>query len=93
MTPAASLPPESVASTVRTVLADILGLPAGDPALDDDANLFDLGLDSLGVVRFITDIEAALNLQLPQEDLRAELFEHLGRLVARIEVRASEAAA
>jgi acyl carrier protein len=93
MNPPASSSSDSVAATVRAVLTDILGLPADDAALADDANLFELGLDSLGVVRFITEIEAALALELPQEDLRAELFEHLGRLVARIEARASEGAA
>jgi acyl carrier protein len=90
MNPSDTPPAANVGATVRSVLADILGLAPDDTALGADANLFDLGLDSLGVVRFITEIEAALDLQLPQEDLRAELFERLDRLVARIEERASE---
>ena len=90
MNPAAVPLSGPVATTVCAVLADILGLPVDDPALNAEANLFELGLDSLGVVRFITDIEATLDLQLPQEDLRADLFERLEVLVARIEERASE---
>lgn len=80
----------STASTVRQVLADILGLPVETDALHDEANLFELGLDSLGVVRFVADIEAALRVQLPTEDLRAELFERLGRLIARIDERVAQ---
>ena len=79
--------PTPTARTVRLVLADILGLPADTGALHDAANLFELGLDSLGVVRFVVDIEAALQVQLPTEDLRAELFERLDRLIARIDER------
>lgn len=79
--------PSPTARTVRQVLADVLGLPADTGALHDGANLFELGLDSLGVVRFVVDIEAALRVQLPTEDLRAELFERLERLITRIEER------
>lgn len=78
--------PSPTAITVRQLLADILGLPDAS-ALHDGANLFDLGLDSLGVVRFVVEIEAALRVQLPTEDLRAELFERLDRLIARIDER------
>lgn len=73
------------ARQIRRVLADILGLGDDTAALDDSANLFELGLDSLGVVRFVVDIEAALHIRLPTETLRADLFERLDRLIARID--------
>ncbi len=82
---------QSSARTVRQVLVDILGLPS-DAALDEHANLFDQGLDSLGVVRFVTDVESALQIQLSTEDLRAELFEDLARLTAHIDAQVRESA-
>ena len=81
------------APTVRRVLSEVLGLPADSAALHDGANLFELGLDSLGVVRFIADIEAALHLRLPDEQLHAGLFERLDRLVACIDAQRAENAA
>lgn len=75
---------------VRRVLADILGLDPDAPALDDDANLFELGLDSLGVVRFVVDIEAALNIRIPTEHLRADQFERLERLITRIDEQVAQ---
>lgn len=89
MTPSPDAP--STARTVRQVLVDILGLPS-ESALVDHANLFEQGLDSLGVVRFVTDVEAALQIQLATEDLRAELFEDLSRLTAHIDAQVRESA-
>ena len=43
--------------------------------------------------RFVVDIEAALKLQLPTEDLRAELFERLDHLIARIDERVRQESA
>lgn len=80
----------TTARHVRRVLADILGLGADTPALDDAANLFELGLDSLGVVRFVVDIEAALQIRLSTETLRAEHFERLERLITRIDEQVAQ---
>lgn len=83
----------STAAAVRRVLADILGLPDDGAALHDGANLFDLGLDSLGVVRFLDEIEATLALRIPDEALSADLFERLDRVIACIQAQTAEPAA
>lgn len=88
MTRSPAAPP--TATTLRRVLAEILGLPADTPALHDDANLFELGLDSLGVVRFVADVEVALGIRVPDEALRADMFERLSRLQTCIEARVAE---
>lgn len=78
------------AHTIRRVLSDILGLPADTPLLHEDANLFELGLDSLGVVRFVADAEAALGVRVPDDALRADMFEKLSRLITCIEERVTQ---
>lgn len=80
------------ADTVRQVLADILGLPVDTLVHHAQANLFELGLDSLGVVRFITDIEQSLRIQLDTQELHADLFEDLSRLIDHIDTQARTAA-
>lgn len=80
----------STALALSRVLTDILGLPASSTALHDDANLFDLGLDSLGVVRFVADTEAALGIRVPDEALRADMFERFSRLLACIEEQVAQ---
>jgi acyl carrier protein len=48
--------------------------------LGSDANLFDLGMDSLSVVRLVVALEEELGVQIPAEDLSADLFHKLGDL-------------
>lgn len=60
---------------------------AGRDDLSPDTGLADLGIDSLGVVALIIDLEAALGRQFPEEALSAENFRTLrsiGSAVARL---------
>jgi len=65
----------------RGVIINVLGLDIGRDELPDDADLFDLGMDSLSVVRLVVALEEELNLQIPEEDLSAELFHRLDALI------------
>lgn len=46
----------------RTIVADVLRESLGVEQIDPDAGLGDLGLDSLGLTEFLTDLEDALNM-------------------------------
>jgi len=63
---------DGVLATVIQVTARYVG--AEDGAIDPDANLAELGVDSLGVVGLLGDIESAFNLRMPDELLTAETF-------------------
>jgi acyl carrier protein len=54
-------------------------LPA-DEALTGDARLRDLGLDSLGTVELLAELEAAYDLRFTDDALSLETFETAGVL-------------
>jgi len=65
----------------RGVIINVLGLDIARNELSDDADLFDLGMDSLSVVRLVIALEEELDLQIPEEDLSAEIFHRLDILI------------
>jgi len=56
-----------IASTVRTVLAEQIGLTVDELVARSDESLDRLGLDSHGLMRVLLDIERALDLPVPLE--------------------------
>lgn len=65
----------------RGVIINVLGLSMERSELSEETNLFDLGMDSLSVVRLVVALEEELGIQIPAYDLSAELFHRLGSLV------------
>jgi|GEM_PF-542918 len=65
----------------RGVIINVLGLAMERSELRDDTNLFDLGMDSLSVVRLVVALEEELGIQIPADELSAELFHRLGALI------------
>ena len=59
----------------------------GDPKarLEVDDDLFELGLDSLGVNRLVVFIERRLEARIPDSEVIADHFRTLGALVALVE--------
>jgi acyl carrier protein len=53
---------------------------AGDGRLRPDAELVDLGLDSLGLVALLVDIEETFRVEIPDELLNGETFASVGAL-------------
>jgi acyl carrier protein len=61
------------------ILRRHLALP-GDTELTADADLADLGLDSMGTVTLLVDLESELGVTFPDESLVAETFATPGAL-------------
>lgn len=58
---------------------------AGAPAIPHDASLFDTGvLDSFSLAEFITVIEDATGISIPDADLNPETFETIAKTEAYI---------
>lgn len=63
--------PQEFESAVR---AHLPGLEPGEP-LDGEVQLVQYGLDSMGTVTLLVDLESALDVQFPDEALVPETFE------------------
>ena len=79
---------EEVEATVRSLLVDVLALPAGVVAgFDDESEL--LGalpeLDSMAVATLLTEMEERLGILIEDEDVEAEDLMSFGRLVSLAE--------
>ena len=55
------------------VRANVPFLPADEP-LKPSASLFDLGLDSMGTVQLLLELEEAFGVTFPDEALTPEVF-------------------
>jgi acyl carrier protein len=60
--------------TFETALRDHLPLLAPDAEMDPGVALANLGLDSLGTVGLLVELEEAFNVVIPDESLSAETF-------------------
>lgn len=82
----------SVDTTLRALLADVLGLPKKRiAAFDSDTELFGAlpEFDSLAVANLLTGIEERLSVVIEDDDVEAEDFMTYGRLLAFAERKAS----
>jgi acyl carrier protein len=75
-------------STLRAWLIEDLFF--GDPgaALADDDDLFELGLDSMGITRLVVRIERELGVRIPDADIVAEHWQDLTAIAALVASRA-----
>jgi acyl carrier protein len=72
-------------NTVRSILADLLGLSAQIVAdMDADTELFGAlpELDSMAVAGLLTEMEDRLDILIDDDDVDGELFATFGNLVA-----------
>ena len=73
----------TVDATLRSVLADILGISAARAAaLDDGSGLFGTlpELDSMAVANLLTEIEDRMGIIIEDDELDGELLETFGSL-------------
>ncbi len=71
-------------TTIRSILADLLGLSAAQVAeMDADTELFGAlpELDSMAVAGLLTEMEDRLDITIDDDDVDGELFATFGNLV------------
>lgn len=73
--------PTSVIDTLKDIVLKVLRLEIPASTLNEQTNLYELGLESLNVVELLVDIEAAFDIVIDVEDLNGEMFAVFGSLV------------
>jgi len=84
---------QSLASELKSIIADVLGIDAKDAeALEDDSGLFGHlpELDSMAVAGLLTEIEDRLDIVIEDEDVDGEMLETFGGLLAFAKAKLSE---
>lgn len=65
---------DDVVAAIKSSLLAVLGSTASTDLIDDDTNLFDIGIDSMNMTELLLDLEQRFGLTLAPEDLSADLF-------------------
>lgn len=73
-----------LATSLRAIVVDVLELDINPVQIHEDTNLFDLGIDSLAVMRMLGAVQDCFSIELPDEALNASMFERFGSLVDTI---------
>lgn len=75
---------EGVRDALRARLVDDLFF--GEPGeIADDDDLFELGLDSMGITRLLVFIERTLGVRLPDREITAERMQTVERIAQMVE--------
>ena len=85
--------PDSVETTIRELLVDVLGVaPATVAAMTDATPLFGAlpELDSMAVAGLLTEMEDRLDIMIDDDDIDGELFESFGSLVTFAKAKVGE---
>ena len=82
--------PDSIETTIRELLIDVLGVaPATVAAMTDDTPLFGAlpELDSMAVAGLLTEMEDRLGIIIEDDEIDGELLESYGSLLAFAEAK------
>ena len=76
----------SIEHRVKQVIIRTLSLEVTPEEIDDEDALFGggLGLNSMATIELIVGLEEAFDLEVPDEDLRVELFESVKTMAAYV---------
>ncbi|MCH7344776.1 acyl carrier protein [Pelomonas sp. CA6] len=77
----ANITTHEISRTLQTCLAGLAEGGAESGRLDDDTNLFELGIDAMNMPELVARIEERFGLMLTQQEMSAQLFARFGRLV------------
>ena len=78
---------DTIANAVRSWLVDELFF--GDPTpIEDGEDLFELGLDSLGITRLVVFLERRFSVRIPDSEVVADHVRSVRALVALVRRRA-----
>ena len=72
---------DDIDAPLRTMVVEALDLDIAPAQITADTNLFDLGIDSLAVLRLLMAVQEKFGIEIPEADLNATMFERFGNLV------------
>ncbi|ABM34345.1 acyl carrier protein [Paracidovorax citrulli] len=70
-----------IGQTLKACLTELTQGSAEAGLIQEDTNLFDIGIDSMNMTDLVLRIEERFGLTLAPEDLSADLFTRFSRLV------------
>ncbi|MDB5787728.1 acyl carrier protein [Caballeronia mineralivorans] len=74
-----------IAATLKACLLSVLGSTVQADLVQDDTNLFDIGIDSMNMTELLLGIEKHFNFTLAPEDLSSDLFLRFANLTAFVQ--------
>ncbi|HEV3424561.1 MAG TPA: acyl carrier protein [Paraburkholderia sp.] len=86
---AASRDPADIAATLKTCLLSVLGSTIQADLVQEDTNLFDIGIDSMNMTELLLGIEKHFNFTIAPEDLSSDLFLRFANLTAFVQFHVS----
>lgn len=76
---------------LKELAIKVAGLKIAPTEIRDDANLFDdCGLDSTSVVDMVFEIKGAFGIDIPEEEIDAELLQNISRLAEFVDAKRAE---
>lgn len=87
-----ALSEQDIADQLREAVLNLLQLDIPKDAITMDANVLEMGLDSMSVVELLTDMEGRFNITIDVEDLSAAMFTRFANLVEFVQRKCHEAA-
>lgn len=82
----------TIQSQIRQILAENGRLAVPVETLDDNADLFSAGLDSLAIVNVLMSLEETFDIELPDEKLSRKSFASIGTIKSVVEDLSGQAA-
>lgn len=79
-----------VSDELTAVLRKHLTHVEANDSIDEERDLYELGLDSMKSIALLLDLESAFNVVIPDEYLTADNYRTLGRLRSMIRVVVGE---
>ena len=73
--------PDDIATVLKSCLLSTLGTHLSTELIEDDTNLFDLGVDSMNMTELLLQVEQRFKFVLDPEDLSSDLFLRFDNLV------------
>lgn len=73
--------PDDIATALKSCLLSTLGTHLSTELIEDDTNLFDLGVDSMNMTELLLQVEQRFKCVLDPEDLSSDLFLRFDNLV------------
>ncbi|MEA3097877.1 acyl carrier protein [Caballeronia mineralivorans] len=74
-----------IAATLKACLLSVLGSTVQADLVQDDTNLFDIGIDSMNMTELLLGIEKHFNFTLAPEELSSDLFLRFANLTAFVQ--------